>query len=73
LKINTCKECRTPESIRPPALAEMWGTTTGVLGNMRHLGKGPAYWKLGESVLYRMTDVLAYEAANSVEPVEVAA
>lgn len=33
----------------------------GTLGNWRVKGKGPAYRKIGQSVLYRISDVEAFE------------
>ncbi|WP_342627535.1 helix-turn-helix domain-containing protein [Nguyenibacter vanlangensis] len=31
------------------------------LGNWRAQGKGPPYRKIGQSVLYRLSDVIAFE------------
>lgn len=63
---DTCTTCTTPPNLRPAALAERWGTTPATLANMRHQGKGPAYWKRGTSVMYAMRDVLDWERAHRV-------
>lgn len=47
-------------------LAERWGCSPGHLKNLRCAGRGPAYVRLGSNVRYRMSDVLAFEAANLV-------
>lgn len=47
-------------------LAERWATTSGRLANDASAGRGPAYVKLGGSVRYRLTDIVAYEAACRV-------
>lgn len=53
-------------------LAARWTTTTGRLGNMRCDGRGPAYVKIGSRVLYRLSDVEAYEAAHRVTTLDAA-
>lgn len=58
--------------LRPPALAERLGTTTGTLANMRCAGRGPAYIKVGASVLYPLSAVEAYERAHMVETIDSA-
>lgn len=55
--------------LTPEALAERWSCTKGWLANMRSAGVGPRYLKIGRSVRYRVADIRAFEAANTVEPV----
>ncbi|MDN4175573.1 hypothetical protein QWY28_21600 [Nocardioides sp. SOB77] len=49
------------------ALASRWDTTPARLANMRSQGRGPTFFRIGTRVLYRATDVLAYEADRRVE------
>lgn len=57
----------------PEQLAARWSTSRSYLANLRNQGKGCPYIKLGRRVLYRETDVKAYEAQRRVvaEPVKV--
>lgn len=48
-------------------LAARWQTTRGHLANQRSYGRGVPYLKLGSRVMYRLSDVLAYEAACVVQ------
>lgn len=59
-------------NLNAEALAARWDTTTGRLANMRSAGKGPAYWHCGSRVLYRLSDVEAYEAAHRVTTLDAA-
>ena len=43
------------------ALAERWDTSVARLANMRSLGTGPAYSKIGARVLYPLTEIEKYE------------
>lgn len=52
---------------QPQWLAERYGTSVDVLANWRSQGKGPAYVKLGRKVMYRESDVLAWERAQTVQ------
>lgn len=52
--------------LTPAELAERWVCTVGHLANMRSAGAGPTYLKLGASVRYRITDLLAYEESHAV-------
>ena len=47
-----------------PEVANYLRTTTGHLANLRYMGRGPAWVKLGRSVRYRWSDVDAWVAAN---------
>jgi hypothetical protein len=42
-------------------VAERWELSPRTLANWRSLGLGPAYIKVGRSVLYRESDLAAYE------------
>lgn len=54
--------------LTPAELSKRWNgaVTTGTLANWRNQGKGPAFQKIGSRVLYRLDQVVAYEAANVV-------
>lgn len=43
-------------------LARRWGISTSTLERWRWLGEGPRYIKLGGRVVYRLTDIEAFEA-----------
>ncbi|MEO6606728.1 MAG: hypothetical protein ABIN55_14080 [Aeromicrobium sp.] len=43
--------------VAPEVLAEMLSVTTGQLAQMRYLGTGPQYVKVGTRVRYALTDV----------------
>lgn len=43
-------------------LADRWRCSAGHLANLRSERKGLAYLRLGGRVVYRLNDVLAYEA-----------
>ena len=47
--------------------AERLHTTPGRLANIRCQGLGPAYFKFGSRVLYRLSDVEAFEQAHIVQ------
>ncbi|MGO3152364.1 MAG: helix-turn-helix transcriptional regulator [Galactobacter sp.] len=51
----------------PPQLAEHFGVTVQKLAQDRYLGRGPKFIKLGHSVRYRESDVLAWLDANTHE------
>ena len=54
------------EKLTEKALAQRWGITVRCLQKWRKKGIGPRHTRIGErTVLYRMRDVLAYEAANT--------
>jgi hypothetical protein len=50
-----------PQLLTSAELAERWGCSTGWLANMRSVGVGPPFLKLGSNVRYRVPDVIAYE------------
>ena len=43
-------------------LARRWKLSHRTLERWRWLGEGPSYTKLGRRVVYRMTDVMQFEA-----------
>jgi predicted site-specific integrase-resolvase len=42
-------------------LAERWGISPKTLERWRWLGQGPKFLKLGGRIVYRLTDIEAYE------------
>lgn len=49
------------ELVKADALAREWDTTTGALAQMRYLGTGPQFIKIGgKSVRYRRSDINAW-------------
>lgn len=54
----------TDRLAKPAEVADYLGTTPAHLANLRYLGKGPAWVKLGRSVRYRWADVDAFVDAN---------
>ncbi|MDO3647672.1 DNA-binding protein [Nocardia mangyaensis] len=54
--------------LKPHQLATRWEMSTASLAQWRYLGRGPAYFKVGANVRYKLADVLAYEDANTVKP-----
>lgn len=54
------------EVLSTAALATRWSVSQKYLANSRSAGQGPAYLKIGKSVLYAIEDVRAYEQARRV-------
>lgn len=50
--------------IKADQAAEYLSTTPARLANMRYLGEGPKYVRIGRSVRYRLTDLDEFIAAN---------
>lgn len=46
-------------------LTKRWRLARGTLANWRLAGKGPAYIRFGRKILYRLSDVEAYETAHA--------
>ena len=46
---------------------KLTGLGLSTLRNYRHLGKGPAYLKLGRSVIYDLRDVMAWLDAHRIQ------
>lgn len=60
--------------IDPKTLAARWGIHPGTLANQRSRGEGVPFVKLSATrVLYRLSDVLAYESARRTIPSRTAA
>ncbi len=57
-----------PARLTQQELAEHWRITVRTLERWRAAGIGPASLKLNGRVLYRIEDVLAFEAAYSGVP-----
>jgi hypothetical protein len=57
----------TEPMLTPDALAERWALTAQTLKKMRINGTGPRYVAVtgGCTIRYKMSDVLAYELANT--------
>jgi len=56
--------------LTPEELADRWANDVRTLANWRSLKRGPAYVKIGSSVMYRIEDVLEYEKNNTVHTSE---
>jgi hypothetical protein len=54
-------------------LTQRWQLSSRTLERWRHLGRGPAYLKLGRGVMYRLQDIEAYETAHRRDGSERAA
>ena len=54
----------SPSHLTDVQLAARWGRTPGSLRNARVAGNGCPFIRIGRSIRYRLTDVLAYEEAN---------
>jgi hypothetical protein len=53
-----------PEHLTPDQLAARWHKSAGTLSNWRAQGKGPAYIKLGRTILYPVPSVQEFERAH---------
>lgn len=58
-----------PEFLTPAQLSDRWGRRINVrtLANWRTAGTGPRYVKIGGAIMYRLDDIQAYEAKNTVQ------
>ena len=52
-------------------LAERWGINVGTLANWRCYQRGPIHIRVGKAIRYRLSDVIAYERANAIEPLSL--
>ena len=50
-----------PTLLDPHVLADRWNIEPETLSQWRWQGRGPKFIKIGRSILYRITDVEAYE------------
>lgn len=56
--------------LRERELAERWNRSVRSLQRMRNDGAGPAFHRIGGSILYKIDDIEAYEASMRVEGVK---
>jgi predicted DNA-binding transcriptional regulator AlpA len=49
-------------------VTELTGIAIQTLRNWRFQGTGPAYFKIGRSVRYRLSDIISYMDARRVDP-----
>jgi hypothetical protein len=56
-----------PELATPAQVAKYLHTTVNSLAQMRYLGSGPKFTKVGHRVLYRWTDVLEWLQHNTIQ------
>lgn len=47
-------------------VAARWKFHPGSLSNMRSEGRGPRYAKIGNTVRYRLSDIVAHERINGL-------
>lgn len=66
---DICYIAEPNDLLTPVQLAARWSLSKGTLSNWRNHKTGPSFIKIGAgkagNVLYRMADVLAYEAKNT--------
>lgn len=55
------------EFLTERALAERWSKSTRTIQRMRASRSGPAFFRIGGSILYRLDDIETFEAAMRVE------
>jgi hypothetical protein len=68
-KVGRCFMDSAEIMLTTEELALRWKMTNNGLRVWRISGKGPAFVKLGRDVRYRLSDVEAYEKANTVQSV----
>jgi hypothetical protein len=54
----------TDEFLTAEELAERWRTTPAGIANMRYRGTGPPGHRIGRRVLYKRSEVEAFEASR---------
>ncbi len=57
-----------PKSLTEKQLAERWAVTPECLQKMRYENRGPAHFKVGRLVRYRLSAIERFEEENTVEP-----
>ncbi len=65
--MNATEQDRSPVSIKhidQKQLAERWNISAKTLERWRWAGEGPRFLKLGGRVVYRLTDIEAFEEAQ---------
>ncbi len=58
----------TPQYLEEREVAKLLGVSVQTLRNRRFLGRPPSYVKLGRSVRYLLSEVLAWAEAQKVAP-----
>ncbi len=53
-----------PTYLKPKALSNRWGISTGTLGQWRWNGRGPHYLKMGRHIVYRLQDIEEFEKSR---------
>ena len=56
------------ECLTPRELADRWKVSIRTLERRRAEQSGPAWFRIGGSIRYRVKDVLAWEAAHLTRP-----
>jgi predicted DNA-binding transcriptional regulator AlpA len=57
-----------PRWVDEKRVAELTGIAVQTLRNWRFQGNGPAYFKIGRSVRYRLSDIVNFMELRRVEP-----
>lgn len=63
-------EYHSTQYVNEKEVSRVTGLAVQTLRNYRHLGKGPAYCKVGRAIRYRMEDVVNFMDEQRVEPRE---
>jgi len=70
----TASRSRLPEDLArfraldEHAAAELLGVNRGTLSNWRGAGRGPRWFRAGRAIRYRVSDLVAWTEAHSVDP-----
>ena len=68
LGVNDWPDDRLPPGLSEAQLALAWSVSTRTLQRWRAAGTGPAWMRIGKRVVYRRSDVQAFEAARLNDP-----
>jgi hypothetical protein len=68
--MNTVSRTATEIDVNhdPRSAARRLRCAEQTLANWRHLRRGPAYIRLGRKIIYRESDLVAYENRNRIDP-----
>lgn len=64
LGADTWPDERLPARMSEAQLAEHWGVSTRTLQRWRTARTGPAWLRIGKKIVYRRSDIRAFEAAQ---------
>ena len=64
------RKMETPRWIDEREVSEIIAVAVQTLRNWRFQSTGPAYFKIGRSVRYRLSDIIAFMELRRVHPVE---